>query len=1003
MTLSHIAPKFVPSLAPAPRRPGGHRSTGRDVEHATPRRAPLRQNVRNADTLPAGQPKSRIVPRLIGRERELDAIKDLFSARPAISTSVLVQGDAGSGKSALLRAAVEEIRGEADIVVSASGDAMESGFAFGVVRQLFEHLARAAGEGPDSPLSGHAAGVVPLLLGPPGHQHCGGPLLQGQEEELLRSLYWLASNLTTNGRLIVVIDDLQWADSHSLRWLHFMLRRASNLPLVVLASLGMEPIPDGTETTGAELQLFRHELVLRPLECDTVADVVEHTLGPTADAAFSAACRSATGGNLFLLQALLRTLRRSGATPDARTASELTRYAPAGVGRAAHGLIKNSGPHALAVAQALTVLDGSADVVLLAGVAGLAEGALQDAVHGLVRIGLMTRTDDIVAFASPLVSASFAEEVVPSRRQELHARAARLLLAQDAPLENVAAHFQQAPLGVPGAAETLRAAAAQAAQKSRPEDAIVLIRRALREMVSDECRATLLISLGRVELATHIPDAIRHLQRGLELSQDTTERTATARALSRALFTLDRYPEGLAVLRSTSAALRPTDSANALRLEVDFLYGSVCHPGSASAVMPRLRELQLSDAQGTSAERPLAALLSLRALMDNRDPQEVVCMAQRALSNGLHPGDDESLVYLGAVIALGAAGQSELAFTYVDAAVDEARTQGSALAYAYALSARAAMRTRLGQVLESQADAQLTLEVLGEIGVERNCTRSLAATAALMDALTKQGELDEAAVLLEKGWLDGDLNGHWINDYVLLSRGRLRMAQGRTREALADFLMSGHRTCARKLPGAGVLPWRSEAALAHAALGERDAALALAQDELAHARRWGVPEIEGGALRALGLVTGGTEGLALLREAVEILKGTAAKYQLAQATGDFGARAREAGDLPEARIHLQHAVSIAHQIGATAVAEAALAELRALGDRPRTRAFCGVDSLTPTERRVADLAAQGLTNKAIAQHLFVGLRTVEVHLTNAYRKLDIDGRPALAEALSRTD
>lgn len=893
---------------------------------------------------------------------------------------------------------MEEIREEGDAVVSASGDAMESGFAFGVVRQLFEHLVLSAEETPGPLLSGRADEAVSLLTGRGQQQDIGVPP-GGDEDELLRSLYWLAVSLSAKRRLLLVVEDLQWADSPSLRWLHFLLRRMGNLPLVVLASLGPEAAGDGAETAAAVAQLFRHQLTLRPLDEDAVTAVATNLLGTEVPPSFSAACRTATGGNLFLLNSLLRTVRAAGPPFEALTTGELTRCTPAGVGRAVHGLIKNCGSDALAVAQALVVLDGSADIVLLAGVAALTEGDAQDTVQGLVRAGLMTCAHEEVAFASPLLASAFAEEVVPSRRQELHARAARLLLAQDAPLKEVAAHFCQAPLGVPGAADVLQAAASLARQDSRPHDAITLFRRALREELDDGSRATSLIGLGRAELTFSLPDAINHLRRGLELSRDTTEQTAAARALSRALCTLDRYSEALAVLRSTSADLRPVDAVHALELEVDFLYGSVSLPGTAASVRSRLHELRISDAENSTAEPPLAALLSLRAVMTGEEPQQVVSMARLALDRGMCP-DEESTVYLGAIIALGAAGEAELGLSYANAAVDEARTRGSALAYAHAVSARAAMRIRLGQVHECRADAQATLEALGEIGVDRANARSVAAAGALVDALTKQGELAEAA-RLEREWLIGDLPGHWINDHVLLSRGRLRLAQGHTREALADFLLSGHRTAARGLSGAGVLAWRSQAALAHAALGEHEAALALAREELSLARQWGVPQFEGIALRALGLVTGGAEGLAMLHRAVGMLEGTTAKYDYAQAAADFGAQARAAGDLTRARTHLQQAVSVAHEIGATAVADAALAELRALGDRPRGPAFRGVDALTPTERRVADLAAQGMTNRAIASHLFVGLRTVEVHLTNVYRKLGIDGRPGLAEALAR--
>lgn len=158
--------------------------------------------------------------------------------------------------------------------------------------------------------------------------------------------------------------------------------------------------------------------------------------------------------------------------------------------------------------------------------------------------------------------------------------------------------------------------------------------------------------------------------------------------------------------------------------------------------------------------------------------------------------------------------------------------------------------------------------------------------------------------------------------------------------------------------------------------------------------------MRGTALRALGLVTGGTEGLRMLDESVRVLETSPARVRYAQALADRGALAVRSDRIAEGRVDLQEAVSLAHECSVSVVAEAALRDLRAIGDRPRTRTFQGVDALTPTERRVADLAAGGMTNREIAAHLFVGLRTVEIHLTHVYGKLGIKGRQGLTEALS---
>jgi len=102
----------------------------------------------------------------------------------------------------------------------------------------------------------------------------------------------------------------------------------------------------------------------------------------------------------------------------------------------------------------------------------------------------------------------------------------------------------------------------------------------------------------------------------------------------------------------------------------------------------------------------------------------------------------------------------------------------------------------------------------------------------------------------------------------------------------------------------------------------------------------------------------------------------------------------------EARELLRDALDVAHRIGARPLAERAETELRASGGRPRRIVLSGLDSLTASERRIAELAGQGLSNREIAQTLFVTNRTVEGHLTNVFRKLQLDSRTKLHAALA---
>jgi DNA-binding NarL/FixJ family response regulator len=198
------------------------------------------------------------------------------------------------------------------------------------------------------------------------------------------------------------------------------------------------------------------------------------------------------------------------------------------------------------------------------------------------------------------------------------------------------------------------------------------------------------------------------------------------------------------------------------------------------------------------------------------------------------------------------------------------------------------------------------------------------------------------------------------------------------------------------------MPWRSWAAEGLRLLDRNEEARALADEELALARRWGDPHAIGASLRMLGLVEPGDAGIGMLREAVEVLAASNARLEHAHALVDLGAALRRANQRTEARQRLRGGVDLARTVGALALAERANEEIAATGARPRKVLQTGLDALTASERRVAQLAADGLSNKEIAQTLFVTIKTVEEHLSHAYRKLEISSRAQLDNALLTT-
>jgi DNA-binding CsgD family transcriptional regulator/Flp pilus assembly protein TadD len=333
-----------------------------------------------------------------------------------------------------------------------------------------------------------------------------------------------------------------------------------------------------------------------------------------------------------------------------------------------------------------------------------------------------------------------------------------------------------------------------------------------------------------------------------------------------------------------------------------------------------------------------------------------------------------------------------------DDAIADARRRGARTTLGFLVTLRALLLVRMGDLASAETDARSALEPFGdEIAVVAPWL-----TTSLVDVLVERGELDSASRLVDEHGLAGDLPDLLQMYWVLDSVGKLRVAQGRFEEAVERLRDCGRRVSAwaAEVRNPGLLPWRTSLALALIAAGERDEARALAAEEAELARGFGVPRELGMALRAGALAEGGEVGVEMLREAVAELDRVPAQLELARARVDLGAALRRQGSRADAREPLRAGLDVAHRCGATALAARAHEELVATGARPRRLVRSGIDALTASERRVATMASEGLTNKELAQALFVTEKTVEGHLAGAYRKLDISSRSELPKALA---
>jgi DNA-binding NarL/FixJ family response regulator len=235
---------------------------------------------------------------------------------------------------------------------------------------------------------------------------------------------------------------------------------------------------------------------------------------------------------------------------------------------------------------------------------------------------------------------------------------------------------------------------------------------------------------------------------------------------------------------------------------------------------------------------------------------------------------------------------------------------------------------------------------------------------------------------------------------ALVARGRVELILADPLAALADLLECGRRLSEAEVRNPAVAPWRSLAALAALRLGERERAAGLVAEERDLAHAFGAPRALGVALVATARARPREERPRQLRAAVAALERSPAVLERAHALAELGTELRRGGQRRASREALRSALDLAVRCGADTLSRRARQELVATGARPRRPRISGAGSLTPRERQIAELAAEGESNRAIADRLIVSEKTIEWHLANAYRKLDIRGRGGLAGSLT---
>jgi DNA-binding CsgD family transcriptional regulator len=345
--------------------------------------------------------------------------------------------------------------------------------------------------------------------------------------------------------------------------------------------------------------------------------------------------------------------------------------------------------------------------------------------------------------------------------------------------------------------------------------------------------------------------------------------------------------------------------------------------------------------------------------------------------------------------ALGYSDQYERAEAVLARALEEARRVGWVTWFAAGSLLRARLRLWTGPIGDVIGEGMAGLEVF-----EGALHMYLPAAAyCLARGLIESDELDEAREVIARVDQRSSPTGTfaaWQHE----AWGRLAAATGDWKRALSEFLACGESAASVLALNPAMFHWRSEAGIAALRLGRLEQARGLIAEELKLAERFDAPRALGVARRAAALLQSGSKIEQGLIDAAALLRTCGARVDLAYTLVELGGAIRRSGRPTEARDTLRDALNVAQEVGARRAARLAREELQRAGGRASTRTGGG-DQLTPSERRVAELAAQGRTNREIANELFVTVKAVEWHLGNAYRKLDIRGRGALAAALSR--
>ena len=997
--------------------------------------------------------KQVVVQSLLERSKEiaifLEAIQtteDLGEGR-----SMLIEGPAGIGKTTLISQFQTLAADQGLKVYRVSAHDLESEFAFGIVRQMTQQLFEDSPIQLHFPPGQHTATSqdknLPISNQPPVFE--SGHTATSQDKNLpiritqdvIYDLYQFAAEHFRTYRSVLLLDDIHWADEASLRFLSFLVRRLANIPLVLAMSARGKEEWDFPRYRSALVQdASTTHLTIPPLSFEAVIEFIEILAGTKSDLEFSEKCWRISGGNPFYLRELLATKLDGNVETSSQDLTTLNSYKLDAIITSLEDRLNKLPANSRSLAYALAVLGDRSPSLQLASLSKVEPRDLARTVDQLRAVRILAPSNQI-EFLHPIVKMAIYSSIPIGHREELHKQAAEITFQDQSPSEVSAAHILHvSPKSYNYSLSILEQATKEALSRGAPESCVKYLNRALEEEIEPAKRFTLLYELGYTEALARLPEAENHLMEVINLSPDPNARLRSARVLWSSSSFDGRSGEGLSLLRDALSQSENADPELIEWVDLELARATRSWRPTASEGVHRILALEERISNKHSNYAKVAyGLLAYNALLSNQPAKNVLELVSKALPIDSSPeSQSESQLLELPLYTMIYCDAFDLAHKTITNYSDLISRQGFALGKIKAELWSSFNYLRQGNLL--MADELLSKSLAGSI--DHSWLFGQAASQLwLAEIAIERGNLKEAKQYHKAIYMlvapDREIDNKGWADHILSGRAHNNLAQGKLLEAIDEVLLAGRRHNEFLAFCPSELQWRSLAALgchklANQPLSSRSKtsksdnhspdqtetlaslsyavssntkvsadslmqqAASLATEEVELAHQFGAPRALGIALRTHGYVVGSE---ASYKESLQVLSTSGAQLELARTQCVYAKSLMQLGRSDDARALFESSLEIARTSGASHLVKQIVFGLKATGGKPKYSKPLRETRLTSGELKVAHLAAKGLGNLDIARSLYISRRTVETHLYNIYRKLNITTRSELQSCL----